>query len=309
MCDRITHIEPTFNEKILSFDLGIKNLAFCLIEAAREKKEKCRIIAWNNVDLSQGGESTQKSRRCGCGGPPSWIRVTSSEIFCKTCVRRKKVPLPILPCKTDAKSLQKFMKDSDTLKDLPNPKRPKKIEMENTLHKTHLFPYKPPKIKSFSLEQVLQSMDHWLDSMLPIFSQATLIKLENQPVHKGPTMKSVQIMLFTLLEHRLRRELKWTGKIVFVHAKVKTDGVGGYEETVNIEDEKKMLEGEKEIPEIPEKMDAYRARKKAAEVAVEEILKKSLEEGNVDMNVWKSFYESQTKKNDLADCFLMSYFS
>jgi hypothetical protein len=36
---------------------------------------------------------------------------------------------------------------------------------------------------------------------------------------KGPTMKSIQIMLFTLLGHRLEREHGWCGEIVFYTSK------------------------------------------------------------------------------------------
>jgi hypothetical protein len=112
--------------------------------------------------------------------------------------------------------------------------------------------------------------------MLPTFAQSSLIRLENQPVLKGPTMKSVQIILFTLLGSRLEREHAWTGSIAFVHA--------GKKVAVDAD----LPEGE-----------AYRTRKKAAETEV-------LERLTVSGSSWLPFFQSRTKKNDLADAFLMA---
>ena len=44
--------------KLLSIDVGIKNLAYCLIE----KKEKLTIIDWNIINLSN--ETTYQCKYC-----------------------------------------------------------------------------------------------------------------------------------------------------------------------------------------------------------------------------------------------------
>ena len=55
-------------------------------------------------------------------------------------------------------------------------------------------------------------------------------------------MKSIQIMLFTLLGHRLEKEHGWKGEIVFVHAGAKTKGA---------EAEAEMIEDPPEVSNPP----------------------------------------------------------
>jgi hypothetical protein len=119
-------------------------------------------------------------------------------------------------------------------------------------------------------------MDTWLTSILPTFASASLIRLENQPVMKGPTMKSVQIILFTLLGHRLEKEHGWTGALEFVHAGTKSKGTN----TVD-------LSGSA----------AYRNRKKTAESDTVALLPPE----------WLRFFNERSKKSDLADAFLMAH--
>jgi hypothetical protein len=160
-------------------------------------------------------------------------------------------------------------------------------------------------------------MDTWLTSMLPTFSRADLIRLENQPVMKGPTMKSIQIMLFTLLGHRLEKEFGWRGEIVFVHAGVKTrgkDGEAAGGEAELIEDPPEVLgmgEGEErgvgnvgssEAEKIAEDGKAYRARKKTAETETVA----ALEARGASAAQWLTMFQGRSKKSDLADAFLMA---
>ncbi len=132
-------------------------------------------------------------------------------------------------------------------------------------------------------------MDSWLDRMLPTFAQATLIRLENQPVMKGPTMKSVQIMLFTLLGHRLEKEHGWDGRLEFVHAGTKTKDA----KVDTVIEDPPEISGSAE-----DEGKAYRARKKTAESETEQALK--------DHESWLRFFQSRSKKSDLADAFLMA---
>jgi hypothetical protein len=168
-------------------------------------------------------------------------------------------------------------------------KSSKKEELLREATARYLMPWKAPKATQPSLADIRRQMDSWLDRMLPTFSAATLIRLENQPVMKGPTMKSIQIMLFTLLGHRLEREHGWRGEIVFVHAGVKTRGV-----------ESDILE-EGEGAEADAGA-AYRARKKTAE---HETIA-ALEARGEGVTEWLTMFRGRSKKNDLADAFLMA---
>ena len=279
----------------LGFDMGIRNLAYCLME--HRSDNTWAIIAWDNVDLLSGGASAQTARRCvGCGGPAMFQG--EDALWCKGCatgVRRKKaatrIPtLPSLPCPVSAKDLKKLGVAGGWAT-----AKSKKDELVAAATARYLMPWKAPKATSPSLASIRRSMDTWLTSMLPTFAKADLIRLENQPVMKGPTMKSIQIMLFTLLGHRLERECGWKGEIVFVHAGTKTRGS---EAEDMIEDPPEIV-GSAEGPDAEGK--AYRARKKTAEVETVTAL-----EGNPAAATWLTMFQGRSKKSDLADAFLMA---
>jgi hypothetical protein len=274
----------------LGFDMGIRNLAFCLI---KHEGETWEVLAWDNVDLLSEGQSSQTSRRCvACAAPAVWSssEPTGERLWCKACatgVRRKKTatckpPFPIVPCALQVKELRALAAEKGWNK------KAKKEDLLQRVKQCYLMPWKAPKATSPSLQHILGCMDRWLDTMLPTFAKATLIRLENQPVMKGPTMKSIQIMLFSLLSHRLEREHGWKGRIDFVHAGVKTRGA----EATVIED---IVEGEE-----PTDSQAYQARKKTAETETITVLQTKPE------SPWLSFFQSRSKKSDLADAFLMA---
>jgi hypothetical protein len=92
-------------------------------------------------------------------------------------------------------------------------------------------------------------------------------------------MKSIQIMLFTLLDHRLRSEYGWTGTSEFAHASVKTRGTAA-------------VSGK----------DGKRSRKMAAIEKVDSLLGSHTDEEVRSKHTW---WRSQAKQDDLADAFLM----
>ena len=291
----------------LGFDMGIRNLAYCLMEhpadSSADAVANWRIIAWDNVDLLSGGASAQTARRCiACAGPAVWVHEATKELWCKGCgtgIRRKKtatrIPtLPALPCPVSAKELKKLGVAGGWAT-----AKSKKDELVAAATERYLMPWVAPKATHPSLAHIRRCMDAWLTTVLPTFAQATLIRLENQPVMKGPTMKSIQIMLFTLLGHRLEREHAWGGEIVFVHAGTKTRDTS-VESTDIIEDVPEVKEGGEET--VGDEGRAYRARKKTAETETVA----ALEARGSDMAEWLTMFKSRSKKSDLADAFLMA---
>ena len=252
---------------ILSFDLGIRNLAFCLADVSGTTFS---IEKWMNYDLLAGTDS-QSASRCSCGGPPSWS--SGDAIWCKTCVKKGKTTLKGLPTsvKLDVKSLKAFA----AAEQWTIVAKPKKEDYMGELVKHYLLPYKKPKntIKT-DLRIILEAIERFLDTEIEAFAKASEIRIENQPVFDAPTMKSVQIILYTLLTHRLTREKGWKGKITFVHASKKTDEVA---------------------EEVAAAGGDYKARTGAAEALVLEKVS----------GPWRDFFLSKSKRSDLADAFLM----
>jgi hypothetical protein len=281
----------------VGFDMGIRNLAYCVIE---HNESVWKVNAWDNVDLLEDGKSAQDAKKCGaCSAAAKWIGEGIKWCNgCATGVRRKKsasrIPtLPTLP--SSAASGLKGLRALATEKGMPDVKKANKDAILIWLNRMYLIPWKPEKAGNVALQTILQKMDIWLNSVLPTFASASLIRLENQPVMKGPTMKSVQIILFTLLSHRLEREYKWKGTIEFVHAGVKTRGAPATAPATTTPAPTTTT--------TAKDSDAYRARKQTAESEVERLL---TERGS-GAESWLTFFKSRTKKSDLADAFLMAW--
>lgn len=267
--------------------MGIRNLAYCVIEHATET---WNVKAWDNVDLLEDGTSAQDAKKCGaCGAAAKWLGEGLKWCNgCATGVRRKKTAsrIPTLPTLPSSASGMKGLRALALEKAIPDAKKAKKEALLEALGCHYLMPWKPEKAGNVALQVILRKMDIWLNSVLPTFASASLIRLENQPVMKGPTMKSVQIILFTLLSHRLEREYGWRGTIEFVHAGVKTRGA---------------VDAAAAAPAT--ESEAYKQRKQTAESEVERLL---TEHGS-GAATWLAFFKGRTKKSDLADAFLMAW--
>ena len=260
--------------------MGIRNLAYCMME--HRDDGTYIVLAWDNVDLLEGGVSSQTAKQCaGCTTSAKWISESDSKKWCNKCANGKtknptiKPAFPTIPCSLAAKPLRELAFAEGMI----NAKKSKKDALILWAATRYLMPWKPAKTMEASMTTILRAMDTWLNPMLSSFSTANVVRLENQPVMKGPTMKSVQMILFTLLSHRLAREYAWNGRIDFVHAGTKTKN--------------KELVTATTTPS-----DAYRARKRTAENDVANIIK--------DDTTWLTFFNGRTKKSDLADAFLMA---
>lgn len=286
------------------FDMGIRNLAYCVLEHKVDGTKA--VLAWDNVDLLEGGESSQTALGCaGCNAKAKWLWARDGSRWCQGCatgVRRKKTatlkpPAVALPCKLDAKALKALAVSAD----VSGAKGLKKTELVTWATGVYLMPWKPEKAMSASLDMLRRSIAKWLTSVpssnlrfaegssstelrsetiLQTMARCAVIRIENQPVMTNPTMKSVQMILYTLLAHRLETEHSWTGRVDFVHAGVKS---------------KKVV-----TTDISGASGKYKARKDAAETEVATHLV-ALGEG------WSEFFAGRTKKSDLADAFLMAY--
>jgi hypothetical protein len=262
---------------VLAFDIGIRNLAWCLMEKATDTSG-VNVLGWDNYDLLAGqSASTAKESAANCLSCSSKATYeTRGGVY---CVRHCPLDRPAfrdlsgslvkkLPAATQlreiliAKGVQKVPKSKgDLLKKiselyaLPILKQKKKKAIDTELTVLH------DGIRRF----ILQNKD--------LFSQCKTILLENQPVLKNPTMKSVQILLFATLRDILQPN---PPDLRLVHAKTKVEGKKGDE--------------------------GYAERKAGSEKRVTDFLQGSkLQRGQH----WRNHLAKYTKKNDLTDAFCM----
>jgi hypothetical protein len=138
---------------------------------------------------------------------------------------------------------------------------------------------KKKKVKDYSLNDIGLKLFSQLDKN-PLFLECNNIIIENQPVLKNPTMKSVQIMLYSYFL------IKNTNidTILLVNASNKLKVYKGKLE----EEDKNKIDGIK---------DKYRKNKNLAIVHCKYFIKH-------DINMYNFFMENK-KKDDLADAYLM----
>lgn len=109
------------------------------------------------------------------------------------------------------------------------------------------------------------------------------VMIENQPVMKNPTMKSIQMLIYSFFSYLKDINMKNISNVEFIAARTKVTLA------------EKILKSKQIEPEVCSKKYAY--NKKIAIKCVSELIKDSDK---------LAFFESHKKKDDLADCYLLS---
>ena len=253
----------------LCFDIGIKNLAWCLYNSDNKK-----ILGWQNYDLINDGDvaDVKEMYKCSvininnsaCGKNASYECGTS--LYCK-----KHATKPIFK-DLSGNVLKKMPKLAD-IKEITK-QSGKKEELYDYVKKNYCLPIQKKKAikKMFDMEALHESIRKFILGHKDLFYKANHIGLENQPVLKNPNMKSVQVLLYATLRDILQPVVP---KMHLIHAGKKIKG---------------METGEA----------GYKDRKEASVEQAKEFLKKNIQ----DSKFVEMFYNSK-KQNDLSDALLM----
>jgi len=186
----------------LSWDIGIKNLAYCIVDYENEEP---KIKYWGVINLSDVDQPKFNIPKCECIIKSSKKNCDKDAINCDLDGKKY--------CKTHSKS---YGKDKELSKLDFNHKcifKGKKPCQKNGIYfdennnfycTTHskkiectLTKYqKPKKATKIPLIDLGTRLFKILDTH-PEFLEAKVVLLENQPVYKNPTMKSVQMLLYS----------------------------------------------------------------------------------------------------------------
>lgn len=223
-------MEYTTQKKVLAFDIGIKNLAFCVLENGKN------VIALENCNILEPVEQV-KCSKCTVKG----TYTANNLVFCKRHIPATHTVLPEL----DQKKLPivKILKDLVKTHNCENLGTSKEQCLES-LSKKFAFRFEQPKqanASKISLEEIHDSLRKFVKDKWLTFSGATHVLLENQPAFKNPHMKSVQVLLFATLREQFLQD-RQTPKYHLVHAKKKVKdakaGDEGYTERKNKSEER-----------------------------------------------------------------------
>ena len=230
----------TLYKKVIAFDIGIKNLAFCVLE------NDTNIIALENCNIL---EPVEQVNCCNCALKASYK--AGDDVFCKRHIPKTHTIITELD--------QKKLPTNKILKELIKTHNCENLGSSNqkyleSLGKKFTFHFEQPKqanASKVSLELIHDSLRKFVQEKWPIFSNCTHVLLENQPAFKNPHMKSVQVLLFATLREKFLTNNQ-TPEYHLVHAKKKvTDakkGDEGYAERKNKSEERlKTLFDEGEV--------------------------------------------------------------
>lgn len=262
---------------VLAFDIGIRNLAWCLMKKQTDSSGVI-VLGWDNYDLLAGqSASTAGESAASCVGCSA--KATYETRGNKYCVRH--CPLDRPAFRDLSGTLLKKLPAAKQLREILLAKGVQKVgkskgDLLKKLSEVYSLPIlKQKKKKAVDTELTVlhDGIRRFVTQNKELFQQASTICLENQPVLKNPTMKSVQILLFATLRDILQPD---PPALKLVHAKVKVAATTGDE--------------------------GYSERKAGSEKRVTQFL-----EGNKVQRaqVWRSHLSKYTKKNDLTDAFCM----
>uniref|UniRef100_A0A6C0EHH5 Mitochondrial resolvase Ydc2 catalytic domain-containing protein n=1 Tax=viral metagenome TaxID=1070528 RepID=A0A6C0EHH5_9ZZZZ len=259
------------NKKIISIDVGIKNLAYCVLE----RKDNDFIIKnWDIINILDEKISKVpkcsniiKDKQCGKQASNYLVLKTGSSI---------PLPFPLVIVKDNVK---------DNVKD-------KQIYFCNkiTCNKniTKIYPndkqktLKIPNAKNTSILELASILLTKLNSIQSIILDVDEVIIENQPALKNPTMKSIQMIVFTyFVEHGYNSGSFPIKNIHLFSAKNKLKLYDG-----------PVVECTKKNP--------YDKRKYLSVEYTKYYIKDNVEKS--------LFFNSHSKKDDLADSFIQGYY-
>lgn len=260
---------------ILSIDVGIKNLALCLLSSEKE------IIIWDVLNIScedmpPHTQNKEISSKCSlCKNNAKYRK--NETLYCLRHSKETAYLLPtkdLLPSKIEKMKLQQLTELVDTYSiDLSPIEKTKKLKADyisviksNLLDPVEIPSEKKTKASEISLVTIARIMTDKLDRLLESCPSIYTIIIENQISPIATRMTSIQGMLTQYFIMKKREQ-----HIQYISAKNKL----------------KDFDVDKEC---------YKDRKKSGVDIC-----KTLLEGHPS---WCSFFMSHKKKDDLADCYL-----
>ncbi len=267
---------------VLAFDIGIKNLAWCLM--ATGPANEPQIISWENYNLLQDVEGA-KAEATVCSQCKAKATYWSDDHTKFSCKRHVPTNRPVLLDDATKKPVTKIPSVAAlraTAKATgQDAKKMTKDQLISYLSKQNSLPLgkeaKATKTKEVGMNELYDGIRSAVRANWSAFSQAERVQLENQPAYKNPVMKTVQCFLFAALREAFYATGKAPPAFELVHAKKK----GEYEDKGD---------------------DGYAERKDNSKQKVEQSLASA---GTTHANTWLAKFKAHKKRDDMADAYCM----
>jgi len=276
--------------KILSVDVGIRNLSFCLFEIEDSDKTKIEIIKWDNIDLTTITENKciEVDKKGLCDKPAKFIKPNSENCYCLKHSKKQTFLHPtsdLKPSFINKQKIQSLTEIADKYK-IKYDKPAKKAILTTLINEFILSncftPVQKNNASKVDLVTIGRNIQHKFDEILCDHLQyINKIIIENQIGPIANKMKTIQGMLsqyFIMRNNNIQ--------IDFISASNK------------LKDYIPTVEEKAEKAEKAEKMD-YKQRKK---LGIQTTL--NIVNNDFRFKIWSDFLHKHNKKDDLSDCFL-----
>jgi hypothetical protein len=278
--------------KLLSVDVGIKNLAFCLF-VKPDGKDYYEIAKWDVVNLSQQLEykCCHLEKGAVCDKPAKFSK--SGKHYCLKHAKKQEYQIPT--CKTKLSSIQKYK-----IGDLQSYAENNKIAFQKPIKRAELLSLVLEHVQTTSFEPIKETNASKLDlitigrnimtKMDDIFTGDSCVNtidqviIENQISPIANRMKTIQGMIAQYFIMR--------------HPDIKIDFVNASNKLKDVVKENTVTAAAAPAKEASVKM-KYGDRKKAS-------IQKTMDTVSTDFRYqeWETFFKKHGKKDDLSDAFL-----
>jgi hypothetical protein len=289
--------------KVLSWDVGIINLAFCLIDYNKETKE-FKILDWDIINLTD----RDKMKCTECNANPSYYQTFSEKYYCKNHSKLAMITPPTFEtlftlcinntCSVEGKNgtcgkKSKYSKNEINSENYNYCNTHAKSKYTNISNGFKLVSHAKKGIDKMSMDDFLMRLIVELDKR-PNLLNCEYVFIENQPTMKNPRMKTISVTLYNyyLIRGIIDKSIS-KSQLKEVHFMAPSNKL------------KLANDGDKvELVKVKNNEDDSKTYKLTKSLGVKyclEMIKQYPE--------WVTVFNSHKKKDDLADCFLQGMYA
>ena len=308
------------SKTIISFDIGIKNLAYCIFVINPAKKHQTSVLKWNIINLTQtDASSQQKPQTCTCmkagkkkapdtvcGKKGAFTDSTMQNVYCSTHAKSSKSQNDstvqgtctgkIIPSKETSTTTIKKMKLEDLkifckthfIAFAESDKKPDICaKAETAIKERTLVPIKPVKQNAnhVHLVEIGKQIRIQMNQILTGIT-VDIVILENQISPIAGRMNTIQGMLaqyFIMRDLGFQNDISLIPKIEFISSSGKLKDYKGSSST--------------------EEKTSYKDHKRDGIAFCRDFMTK-----NEGLRTHQDVFDASAKKDDLADCFLQGIY-
>jgi len=284
--------------KVLSWDVGIINLAYCLIDYNKETKDY-KILDWDIINLTD----RDKMKCTECNANPSYYQEVSDKYYCKNHSKLAMVSPPDFTllfnnndkenCCFEGKTNVCDKKSKYQLNDNCYCNTHAKSKYKSLCNEYKLVNHSKKGIDKMSMDDFLLRLVRELEKR-PLLLNCDYVFIENQPTMKNPRMKTISVTLYNyyIMRGIIDKEIT-KSPLKAVHFMAPSNKL------------KLANEGDKvELVKVKNNDDDSKTYKLTKALGVKyclEMIKQFPE--------WVNKFNSHKKKDDLADCFLQGMYA